>query len=71
MTKRELIEALKDVSDNAVIIIGAYGFPQLTGYYTDQIYYEEPFENERGRVIITNSFMDKVADDFRLIYEKD
>lgn len=68
MTKRELIEALKDVSDNAEVIIGAYGFPQSTGNYTDQIYYDE---YERGRVIITNRFMDKVADDFRLIYEKD
>lgn len=71
MTKRELIEALKDVADNAEIIIGAQDHPETTGCYTDQIFYDAPYEdNEQGRVIITNRFMDKVSSEFNLIYEK-
>lgn len=69
MTKKELIEALKDVPDDCEIVLGAKGVPQSYGYWLGQIY--ESYSDYDPMVILTNPYMDEVSRGFRLIYESE
>lgn len=67
MTKKELIAALANVNDDAVIMFGNKE-PQYFGSFATQVYVNSGSDNDR--VLITNSHVDKTTPEYcELLHE--